>query len=130
MPLYIQDQCCHLRSYGTLLVELSDNYLSFIFQSLVQESLELNVAPEIRDRFFGPGLASDPGSIRSDPSVSSTCETRIGSLPAFTRIRNLFGKLLFLAQGQNMRQHVEVIKLVSLKLNCFSASVMMAQLAE
>ena len=71
-------------------------------------SIELQIAPETSERFFG----SDPVNNSDDPysdKIKPTCEIREELIPRFTRAKNVFGKWVYLVEASNhLRQYVKV----------------------
>jgi hypothetical protein len=79
------------------------------FQEIVRQSLELKIAPETKERFFGPYQFQDSLPEEDRDAKKSTCDFRREFLPRFPRMRNVLGELVYLAEGPNQqKQFVEV----------------------
>ena len=91
---------------------MDDNVHGFFFsqQKIVLQSIELQIAPETTERFFGASDApSDPSQPYSD-SLRPSCETRVEVIPRYARARNVFGTWVYLVEAaDHLRQNVKVI---------------------
>jgi len=70
--------------------------------------VELQIAPEATDRFFGNN--KDLVDVQQEDNHVRACEQKVEMVSRYIRAKNVLGKWLYIAQESDRRQFIKVCK--------------------